>query len=632
MGLPSVFPSVDEVVAGCAIFKAKTPIWLSHFGDDSWGFIDSSSPLYRGANTSSILWSDYINGRGATLKHPNSFSNAKYEYCLTPEIVSDLKIAAAIFACYPKLIKDARSSKAQVDPKTVKGRIDDLAKIFSLAISIARDRSGIVISRLDQITFPLLKEAVVKYSGRGAHLKRALKLISDEMVQRNLSAALQWGLLDITKSSIVWPASIDNGGIETLPDTHFLFLLSFCKRAIARFKWTLGLEIHDSDCRNLTFENESVEHLKLQMAINGYYKVKATGRINSRFRKVYGVDASEVADLIRNAHSSALLIVLLLTGMRDSEVAYLYTDCLCYQHGYWFLKSKVVKGQPKDVPVAEGWLAIDLTRDAYDILSFFCRLTGSNYLFSSPFPGFVKDQRGYSTGGTLNTKFARWFKTIDVDGVLGGWKFSVHQCRETLVSQLAKQEVGLPFISMQLKHFHSQFNRMPNAVTVGYGQYRSQLITSISNRIVEARETALLDVYGESATFAGGGGPAHKARIDAFFSGLGLFGEQRELYIKAMARRGVKLMPTSIGNCTKNFIAPSAEGAPPCYGDYQCDPDCPSHVITERCANALLARRSHAQGEASKESDPSYKAVWFGLVEKLDAHINKFDQRRMRVR
>ena len=95
------------------------------------------------------------------------------------------------------------------------------------------------------------------------------------------------------------------------------------------------------------------------------------------------------------------------------------------------------------------------------------------------------------------------------------------------------------------------------------------------------------------------------------------------LYIKAMARRGVKLMPTSIGSCTKNFATSTDDRPPPCYGDYQCDPDCQSHVITERCARALVARKEHALVEAEKESEGDYKSIWLSLADKLDGHIKK---------
>ncbi len=602
------------------------PIWFGTYGADIWPFVAPSSPLRGGPCSSAIVWLDYIKGRGATLRHPNSFSKAKYVYCLTSAIIADLKVAAVIHGFFPKLVKDARNSKGQLDPKTVKARIDELAKVFSLVIIKGYNEYGIVISKLSEISFALLKEVIAEYPGRGDHLKRALKLISAPLVQKNLSAPLQWGLLDITNPSMVWPDSPDEGGIETLPDSLFLFCLDYCMRAISRFKWVLELEIHDTECRALSHRDDETTRRRLRKAFEAYYSEKAEGVCGPGFCERHGVPATEITKLIRDAHVSALLLVLLFTGMRSSETPFLVQGCLTYEHGYWFLKSKVVKGQPKDAPVSEGWLAIDLTRDAYEILDFFCQLTGNPFLFSSPFPGFVRENKGYSSDGTLNTKFSRWIKRIDVDGLFSEWNFSIHQCRETLVYQLAKQQVGLPFISMQLKHFQSQFNRMPNAVSAGYGQYRAQLMTSVANRIADAQESALLDVYGEDAKFAGGGGAKHKARIDAFFSGLSLFGEKRVQYIKTMARRGVKLMPTSIGSCTKNFITPSSDPPPPCYGDYQCDPDCHSHVITGRCATALIARRQHALSEAEKEVNPDYKVLWIGLAHRLDAHINKLEQ------
>lgn len=621
----NALPSLASVVAGQAIFSDDMPVWLGIFGVDIWPFVESTSPLFDGKSSSSIVWNDYVVGKGGTLNHPSSFAKSRYNFCLTSEIVSDLKVAAVIHGYFPKLIKNARSSKAQLDPKTVKGRIEELAKFFSMVITAARQKLGISISRLNQIPFSLLKEVIPTYPGRSAHLKRALTLISDPMVQKNLSAPLQWKLLDITKSSIAWARTSDVVGIPTLSDVQFLFLLNYCKRSIAKFKQVVGLEIHDSECRALpVFDNDS-SNQTYQLALEAYYNDRPESGHITNFKKKFGISLTEVTELVRDAHASALMVILLFTGMRSTETRFLMRDCLTLEHGYRFLKSKVVKDRPKDTPISEGWLAIDLTLDAYNMLSFICAKTGNSYLFSSPFPGFASEDMGYR-GGALNTKFSRWLKRIDVDGIFDGWSFSIHQCRETLVSQLAKQEVGMPFIGMQLKHFHSQFNSMPNGVTAGYGQYRSQLMKSVMGRIAEARESALVDVYGENAKFAGGGGSAHKARIDTFFTGLGLFGEGREQYIKAMARRGVKLMPTSIGSCTKNFLDLSADNPPPpCYGDFQCDPDCPNHVITDRCGKALMARKEHAIAEADRAANSDYKKIWLGLAQKLNGHIGNLE-------
>ncbi|WP_438327014.1 hypothetical protein [Burkholderia pseudomallei] len=605
---------------GRAVFRDDMPVWSGVFGADVWPFLNPSSPLYLGEASSSIVWRDYIEGRGATYNHPSSLQKAKYLYCLTNEIVRDLKIAAIIYGNFPNLIKNAKSSKKQLDPKTVKGRIEELAKFFSLAILMAKEKLQHPITTLADIPFSIAKETIATFPGRPAHLKRALKLISDPTVQENISAPLQWGLTDITRGTLPWRENVDGGGIPTLSDAQFLYLLDHCKKAIAVFKSSAGLPIHDSDCRELTRSDGFIPNQSDKNALDGYYRGKADDARDKALAEEHGLTPSELHYIIKEAHTSALLVILLFTGMRSTEVRFVMRNCLKFEHGYWFLVSKEVKRRPKDTPISEGWLAIDITRDAYDILMFITERTQNDYLFSSPWLGKNNGKNGYR-GGTLNTLLIRWLKTIGSGDLFANWTFSIHQCRETLVSQLAQQEVGLPFISMQLKHFRSQFNALPNLVTANYGQYRKQLTTSISNRLAYARETALLDIYGEQAKFAGGGAVAHKARIDAFFSGLGLFGKQREGYIRDMARRGVKLMPTSIGNCAKNFTMPTEDEAPPCYGDFQCDPNCSSHVITARSGRALIARKNHAVAEAEQETNPAYKKVWWGLVETLNGHI-----------
>lgn len=622
MGVFAKLSALSDVMTGSAVFHDEMPIWLGRFGDGVWPFVEPDSPLYVGEASSSIVWRDFIDGKGATFGHPSSITKSKYEHCLTPSIVGDLKVAAVIYANFPSLIRHARRSKGKVDPKTVKGRIDELGRFFSVLIRYARREAGVYISELSQISFALLQQVISLYPGRSDHLKRALKLISDPVVQKNISQPLQWGLVDVEKHSTSWRESNAPGGIATLSDAQFLFILNHCKLAMVRFKEMAGIEILDGECRSLAdSERGKVGGGKSRNVLDEFYLTTGFQNGGVEFKEANNIALSEVHEVVSDGHISAMCVILLFTGMRLSDTAYLKRDCLDFRKGYWFLASKEIKRRPKDTPICDDWLAIDIVRDAYEILMAVTRKTDCEYLFSSPFLGYAA-VTGYRQSA-LNIKFNRWLKRIDVNGLFRDWTFSVHQCRETLVSQLAKQRVGMPFISMQLKHFHSQFNSMPNAVTAGYGQYREQLMASVEGRMAEARESALLDLYGEDAKFAGGGGAAHKARIDTFFAGLGLYGEGRVQYIKEMARRGVKLMPTSIGNCGKNFAIPAEDGPPPCYGDYQCDPECHSHVITARAGTALLARKAHALAEAERETDIKYRKVWWGMVETLDGHIAK---------
>lgn len=173
----SVLPLLADIVAGSVIFWGDMPIWCSRFGDNIWRYIEWQSPEFEGPAHGSIIWSDYIHGRGATLDSRVAKAKSTYEYCLTPEIIQDLKVAAVIHGLFPRLLKDARRSKEEIDPATVKGRIDELAKFFSLVIREGERQYGYSITRLNQIPFQLLKEAIAVYPGRAGALKRALKLI-----------------------------------------------------------------------------------------------------------------------------------------------------------------------------------------------------------------------------------------------------------------------------------------------------------------------------------------------------------------------------------------------------------------------------------------------------------------------
>lgn len=606
------------VTAGTAVFAAEMPVWLGRFGDKFWPFISLEDPLYTGETTSGIVWQDYVDGRGATIGHFMSIKKMKYTLCLTNFIVQDLKVAAFIHCHFPTLLKHSRGSKGSVLPVTVKARIEDLAKFFSFLILDVHERYGLVIEHLSDISLQMIEESVSKFPAN-IHLKRALKLISDPIVQKNLSAPLQWSLHDITRTSLQFATRDNPGHIATLSDRQFLFLLDHCKCAIRNFQVGAGLPIHDMEDGSFVKGPSNDVSGAWAEAIAAYYDPTLFGKKGLGFSSIFGIERNRVASLASDAHTSAIMLILLFTGMRSSDSKYLKVGCLNFRMGYWFLDSKLVKGRPRDQPVSEGWLAINIVRDAYDVLMYMCAKTGNEYLFSPQLDYHASLGSGYRGHG-LNTKFNRWIEKIDRNAIFKGHLFSVHQCRETLVFQLAKQEVGLPFISMQLKHFHSRFTTMPNNVTADYGNYQTQLMNSITSRMAEAREEALTDLYGEDAKFAGGGAPEHKARIDAFFVGLGLHGDSRDRFIKRMAAQGVSHMPTSIGSCTKNFLSPSAK-EPDCYGDYQCDPKCENHVITERSAKTLIIRRQHALNKVETEPSPAFKVIWISLADKLSKHI-----------
>lgn len=601
----SVDAAVNEIVAGGFCFKNSVPLWDSKFGDEEW---------YEKSTGAYLLWNDFVRGRGTGKKHPNA-KNTKYKYCLTASMVADLKIAAAIHGLYPAMLSNARFNTRNTALATVKGRIDDVAKLFSLIMIAEGASTGRKFKSLSDFTLTDLKRGIHKFGGRPEALKRGIKLISHQIVQGILSAPLQWTLLDISHAAFDWGHSGDSEPIPTLSDSQFLMLLEHSKRSVSAFLRGMNFQIAEPA---VGWENPATQFDADCLKTEVLTEFLCKGISPSEAARRTGIGSKRFALAISDVQNSAMIIVLLLTGMRVSETRNLLDGCLEENYGYWFLKSKVVKGKSKSMPPVEGWLAVPLVRDAYAVLSFLCKQVGGTHLFSTAHKSFRKEGVGPFSAGSLNIKFKRWVARIDTEKVFENHGFSVHQCRESLVDQLAKQEVGLAYISMQLKHVQGQLNSMPNIVTASYGQYRSRLLSSVSARLAVAREDALLQLYGENARLAGPGSKDHRVRIDSFFAGLGLFGEERTKYIRQMARKGVRLMPTSIGHCTNSFVESDGSKKPPCAGDYHCDPKCASHVMTERSLRQVRLRKAHAEDELSKTPVGPHRETWTNLIAKLD--------------
>jgi|GEM_PF-2474331 len=610
---------IEEIMKGEAEIGADSPIWYSTFQDDVWRYVLNTEPLYKGEESATINWPTFLD----TNKHQGK--RTKYKRCLTKNMVHELKVTAFIYAHYPSLLNNTKTNKTTLDGKTVKGRVSELVKIGSQCVTYGKE-NGYYIDSFSDISFDILKINAPMFGGRVSHLKRALRLITDNVIQKNLPQPLQLSLKDINSKSIPWREKALKEGIKNLSDAQFLFLLNYCKRAIAEFKLLMEFDIHDDDIRNYASSDvtDRFGNIKVQLEEHLWGEGKA---LSKHYKKKYGYTAGEINELYSNAHKASMLIVLLLTGMRDTEFSLLTVGSLRTSptDGLKYLYSKVVKQENEAKPEeVDKWLVIPLIQDAYDILLYACEKSGNNYLFSSPYKVVRSGGQGYST---LNSTFNRFIKKIDKNDLFKHHTFSVHQCRETLAYQLAKHNVGLPFISKQLKHFHNRFNRLPNEVTAGYGSYKSNLLLTIQSKTTLAREEVLNDLYGENKLFAGGGGEAHKARIDAWFKGNGLYGENRALYIKKLANSNISLMTTSIGICTYNFIKnENGEAPPPCFGDYSCDPDCPNHVISEGCVNALKNRKFFADKQVITGQDHLSIDVWSKLSNQLEKHVSKFER------
>jgi hypothetical protein len=601
-------------------FDQSMPIWEGRFGDNSWPFYKSTDRKFAGKTTSAIVWHDFEFGQGSLHGHWRSKQH-KHSYCLTQSIINDLKTAAAIYALYPRLLKNSKNSSEHIDPMTVKGRIDKLASFLSFVIVYIRESRGVEVTELSEIEFSDIKECVIAYGGRGDHLNRALRLISDPYVQLKLSSKLQWSIVDIDSKSIYWPPSPDRGGFQPLNNEQFSFLIKRCSKYIAEFKILMGMDIRDEYINTDELIDIKTKYPNFVYGFEEYFNLKTESN-NDKYRKYinkFGYGAKDVGELISNAHSASMLIILLLTAMRRSEVANIEPNNLVKINGYSFIVSYLEK--KRKISVKDQWLATELTVDAYEILNMLCENSGDKYIFTTYNYKMSYGETGGYTLPRINEKLKEWIESIDDQNYFKNWRFHIHQCRESLVYQLARHEVKLPFISMQVKHFSSRLSIIPNDITAGYGNYKKDILNDVQGKIAHAREDAILEIYGEGAALAGGGAKELVERIDAFFAGMKLHGASRIQYLKKFAHSGARLFPTSIGSCLKGMSNLSDGSQPPCFGDYQCSPDCQSHILSKSGCETIEIRKNQALKRAESEADPNQKSLMLGLASQLDSHL-----------
>ena len=607
-------PDVVDAYEGKLRFNGNTPIFKSLYSDICWSWFEKTSQHSTGEVSDTINWSRLMGNHLST----SNTGQSKYDYCLTPKMVDDLKVAAGVQHFFPFILKHNKNKKT-IKPATIKGRIEPLAAFLSLIITEEK-KKGVPIDKINDITFSDLKKYIPMHNGRGSALKRSLKLIADPTVQRNLvHGELEWNLKDIESKKLRWNEDTDHVGYAPLSDDLFLFLNEYCINKIGHFKRSTGMVSYDASSKSVTKITKN-----LKEAINNWY----THDCGYRELKVkYGLSRSDVSDIINEASITSMIIIFLYTGMRDSEIKNIKSNCLELKDGYWFIRSGVKKHRPDDLPFnRDAWLAIDIVRDAVEILQYICKYTNNTFLFSSKHLG-TKEKPNNLPLKAIRTKHNRYFEKLFKSTEFEGASIHPHQYRETLVNQLAKAEVGVTYITMQLKHLHSKFSIVPNEVTAGYGQYKKELMESITKSIPKAREQSLIEVYGEGKKFAGGAAEKHVARVEEFFTGMSLFGEDREKYIRHLAKTNTSTIPTSIGGCTRNHNEKciKEEEKPRCYGDYMCDPECSNHLIPESSGPLLRQREEHARTQSEKPEQSHYKKIWIELADTLNKQIKKLE-------
>lgn len=633
-----------SVQAGTFEFLESLPVSAkSLFGDSKWDFNDEKNPRLKMVNSSKLRfdWTEIACSPRGTSRGRRPRNYQKFVAVLPPRMVEDLKRAFFLALIFPEPIRPRRGEQRR-KAVTVISKISVAVNFFSYCYLQSMLSNGVAtLHTLSDIGLHDIQNAISDYPYRIEELKKVLSMLANERIQVNLRyGRLKWNQPDL--KTLKWPRLKEKKHIKSLPDELFALLSNRSSELVAEFLGLLGTDVQDRRTVYVQTENSSPRWERFKEMFESYCERRISCRIKGGhadasthtrlFMKEFTVFPEELFDFLSQVQCAAQNIILLYTGMRYSEAAMIQRGCLIKRDGVCLIKAALIKNIPSNRPIdLDEWVAIDVVHDAVVALETLCRCTTNSFLFSN----FHTLQEGKSSrplsNGGLSFRLNEYLREIDKENKWKRWKVTPHQYRHGLVRQLAHAEVGLPYITRQLKHFHTYLSERSyriNPVSTIYGMQKERLVCNATgfSAMKDANFDILDDLYGEGRKFGGGGAALHIERTEAFFKGIGLEGDAREKYIKKLAASGVTAIKTGVGWCIRNHVDPQKlkEAPPPCIGDLNCNPhSCVYSIVPEGRKADVIARYRHALRQLSSPDQSHLKSHWEAELRALSSMLQQ---------
>jgi integrase len=299
-----------------------------------------------------------------------------------------------------------------------------------------------------------------------------------------------------------------------------------------------------------------------------------------------------IREYMNLVYRAGFFIIAQFTGMRPNELMEVKLDApLEDSFGVSCLVSKVRKHQNSERALFDDlWVCTPAMLDALEALKIIARLKANPFFLSSADTVcFGNSPKPLSQKGVSHVLF-HYLKQI-IPGEFEESDIFPYVLRHTLAYQLFKADLGLPFISHQLKHFGnlveafgSASNRGFSDVTLGYGEIGERLSGSSQkgqNLRQKAEVQAVKSAYDPDANYAGINGKEHTERMRKVFAGYLAAGYTKDEIYLAMARQGIAIANVGTGMCYGGKAEDFDESLP-CIGGLRCNPvRCSNAVITE---------------------------------------------------
>ncbi|MBM6444442.1 site-specific integrase [Pseudomonas sp. MIL9] len=344
------------------------------------------------------------------------------------------------------------------------------------------------------------------------------------------------------------------------------------------------------------YTNPKIDSLFDYQEVTTFRKLAAQGMtIDDDFR-----------DYINFVSYAAQYVVGQYTGMRPSELAEVDVNRQPKETSkdLWVIQSQVTKHQENSVMLFDDyWVAIPIVRDAMRVGALISKYKNNPYLFCNAFtmaPGEVA--KPVLNIGHMMTRF---FARITPEGE-DACHFYPYMLRHTLAHHLYRADLGLPFISHQLKHF-GEITGGPghgkgfSKTTLAYGEIGDMLAKggakkgTASKLRHQAELESIKSVYDPDANYAGVNAEVHKANLQNLFRGYMVAGYSKDEIFEVMAFQKIAIVSVGQGYCYGSG-APEAAGELPCIGGLRCNPNrCKNSVVS--AANAPRWREVYHQNK-----------------------------------
>lgn len=600
-------------------FTFKPNLKVSHvsiYEDAEWNWVDESDEFLE-------IYEPY--------RLSLDWQRLRSKYDLTEEIIEDLKKYTYLRLFHAPEVFPISRAHGNAHPATV---VNEVSVLVLFLGHLRRQMSGegySLINKLSDIEAGDLDNVLTTYSG-GQHetLKKVLLYLFHPM----FVPLLDCGPCRLNQQDVrnmPWKVKVHEP-YGRLSDELFKSLSNFATADVKQFLQALGQELQDKtrigEGENLftsklpnfeiLFKEYAAEREALRASSGAPYP---TNRYFNWIRK-NKASMKSLRYLIDRARAGAQSIIALYTGARLSELNGFKVGCLRKEDDGWVIIGTVIKQRRSKTKLQDKWVAIPIVRDAVKVLEQTGRIVGNKYLYHAEKEGPRYAGRMGSSGFRL--RFHRYLIDLGLASDESKIKIHAHMFRHTLIFQLRRAGLNLPFITFQLKHRYDAAQRKVSNVTLGYGG----LGYEAAREVVEAANyEAIRQIFHPDAPIAGGGAEQLRTRRAAYFAGMAV--PEIEAVLQQLASQDMALVDVGMGLCQgqRMVVVDGVKDDPPCIGGLRCNP--------VRCSNGIIPeyklpwwRRSSRENH-SRAEEPEFahaKSFYREAADEADAVIRFLEE------